>query len=127
MRAVELRIVFEDDDGKTYTETYEGTAAENAFRDLSVVEMERQNIGIHGTHQDVPRIGPVLRRVTEVRACHYRSGYDTMGLWVGVHNVVRCEDELLPSEVHGAVECVDGPLCDYRIEVTAVPVPEVKP
>ncbi len=135
MRAVELRIVFEDDEGKTYVETYEGTAAETAFRDLSVVEMERQNLGLHGPHQDVPRVGPVLRKVTEVegrlvdREFHFDEAL--VAFPREPDGTMRCrgiDEHLFPDGVAAKYDDEKddyaGPLYRFRIDVTAVPVPE---
>lgn len=130
MRAVELRIVFEDDDGKLYTETHEGFTAEVAFRDLSVGEMERQkcvNERTLGTRCLVQRIGPVLRRVTEIEwiidhdgDCRYINGN---GEWAYLSDFVavlpRLPKEIDPDSTPTRFR--------FRFDVMAVPVPEVEP
>lgn len=96
------------DDGKVMHVGEEG-AEQAAIRGL--------NISTHLVKSSYP-----LRKVTEVRACHCRYGYDSEGLWEGDFGVVRCEDKLLPPEILGTGDNVDGPLCDFRIIVEAVPV-----
>ena len=117
MRAVELRIVFEDDDGKTYVQTF---APPNAAV-LNAVAAAMQ-MG----SEEPPIVGPVLRKVSEVEGAVEHDGDAWFvvdgrnGPGVGIENVVP---EHLPLS--------EGPRSarTFRLlfDVTAVPVPEVKP
>ncbi len=65
-----------------------------------------------------------LRKVTTVRARHCRNGYEVDALWNGDRIAIECDSKILPEEALGDVDCVDGPLCDFRVEVEAVRVEE---
>ena len=65
------------------------------------------------------------RKVTVMRASHLHQGYDHEGLWNEDETIALGFDgDILPPETRGEADGVDGPLCDFRIEVEAVPAKE---
>lgn len=122
MRAKELRIVFEDDEGQTYIHTYRPPSG-CLLNAVAAIEAARA-IGC----APPTGIGPALRKVTEVEGHHYdgclESG-ETI-IYPDEGATVRMKD-LVPEAVSTMSMARNGERYRFRFDVTAVPVPEVKP
>jgi len=124
MRAKEVQIVFEDDEGKTYVQTWDGKMAEHAGY---LIEGAWRGYGTYHFGQTPLIVGPVLRRVTEVRGFPDRNfpGYlhlETSGKDLMEINAVAI-DEVIPEECWGP-SLQDQPDYVFRFDVTAVRVPD---
>jgi len=68
------------------------------------------------------------RKVTTLCGCHYDAGLDGEG--IADRDVVltyHLGRQILPPEALGETDGANGPLCDYLIEVEAVPAKEEQP
>lgn len=131
MKAVELRIVFEDDEGKTYLKTYKSGDPRIATRVLDAV----RDVFWEYTHDGsacMSSEGPVLRKVTEVEGTYE---HDCEGDWI-MPKPLTYESEsahmesIVPREPQEFVREERTPtsvkrftaLYRFRFDVTAVPV-----
>ncbi len=124
MRAIELNIVFVDDEGSTHTVTLHGDDAEFWFGTQARERLESDLLFGTLPRGEIRR--NVLRKVTEVEGAvdldmigmHYVA--DEQGCIVGLM------DRMYPPEVN-TVGPRKARKYRLRFDVTAVPVPEVKP
>jgi hypothetical protein len=68
------------------------------------------------------------RKVTTLCGCHYDAGLDGEG--IADRDVVltyHLGRQILPPEALGETDGANGPLCDYLIEVEAIPAKEEQP
>lgn len=109
MKATELRIVFEDDDGKTYVQTIYGN-------DAGVIGRLIDTVSHHARPPGFPTqktIGPVVRRATTFR-----------GSYGAINNEFCVDRGPGPSAItlRDLVPEIDGGVHDVTVDVTAVPV-----
>lgn len=121
MKAIELRIVFEDDEGKTYTQTYTDFGAKDMCS--WIANRWWSNSPAYPTNKAAPIIGPVLRRVTEGTGTLHDAVLDSGERTVFMRD--RGEylrlDDLVPEGVNEE-SLGEGPRWAFRFDVTAVPV-----
>ena len=133
MRAIEVNIVLEDDDGKTYVWTYKvndpATArrVEGAVRDAMWIESPAGSA-------TMTQIGPVLRKVTEVEGRLVREYTDEVARIAaprdqsGILRSTGIDEHLFPDGIAAQYDDEKddyaGPMYRFHFTVEAVRVPD---
>jgi hypothetical protein len=121
MKAVELNIVLEDDDGKMYVRHYAFDSIDEGRTD-ALMESIRGFVMQGGFSSAV--VGPVLRKATEVRGRYYDDGEaDSIEVDNGEWSDGMLEN-MLPDECSRRTDSKRGAMFDYRITVEAVRAPD---
>lgn len=119
MKAIELRIVFEDEDGNTYVRTY-GLNDPHRWLGKFMDGLEAAD-GEYFSLPEAETVGPVLRKVTEVEGAVEHDG-DAWFVVDGGNGPGVGVQDIVPEQVPLA----EGPrpyrTFRFRIDVTAVPV-----